>query len=192
MHPTLIAALELQSVLIGTGRPYCFIGGVALQRWGEPRFTKDADATVVTVFEFDEELIQILYSRFTSRIKDGPEFSRRSRVVLVRASNGVGLDVALGAFDFEVRCAQRAFEWNLEKGQKLRICTAEDLIVHKAFAGRDQDWADIRGVLLRQAITLNVSQIFQELGPLLVLKEDDSAMAKLKQLMRERGILSEK
>jgi len=190
MHPTLVAALELQSVLGETGRPYCIIGGVALQRWGEPRFTEDADATVVTRFEFDEEVIQILYSRFSARIDGGPEFSRHSRVVLVRASNGVGLDVALGAFDFEVRCAQRAFEWKLAEGQKLRICTAEDLIVHKAFAGRDQDWADIRGVLLRQANTLNVPQIFQELGPLLALKEDDSAITKLKQLMRERGILS--
>jgi len=188
MHPTLVAALELQSVLRESGRPYCIIGGVALQRWGEPRFTEDADATVVTVFEFDEELIQLLYSRFLARIDSGPEFSRQSRVVLVRASNGVGLDVALGAFDFEVRCAQRAFEWKLEEGQKLRICTAEDLIVHKAFAGRDQDWADIRGVLLRQSNTLNVPQIFQELGPLLALKEDDSALAKLQQMMRERGI----
>ncbi len=160
-----------------------------MQRWGEPRFTEDADATVVTLFEFDQEVIQILYSRFRSRINDGPEFSRQSRVVLVRASNGVGLDVALGTFDFEVRCAQRAFEWKLEKGTKLRICTAEDLVVHKAFAGRDQDWADIRGVLLRQADTLNTSQIFRELRPLLELKEDDSAMAKLEQLMRERGLL---
>jgi len=188
MHPTLVAALELQSVLRETGRPYCIIGGVALQRWGEPRFTEDADATVVTVFEFDEELIQILYSRFSARIDGGPEFSRQSRVVLVRASNGVGLYVALGAFDFEVRCAQRAFDWKLEEGEKLRVCTAEDLIVHKAFAGRDQDWADIRGVLLRQSNTLNVPQIFQELGPLLALKEDDSALAKLQQMMRERGI----
>lgn len=42
------AAAELQSRLAEIGLPFCFIGGIAVQRWGEPRLTVDADATVLT------------------------------------------------------------------------------------------------------------------------------------------------
>ncbi len=53
LHRVYAAALELQVVLQELGRPYCFIGGLALQRWGEPRMTVDADATVLTAFDHD-------------------------------------------------------------------------------------------------------------------------------------------
>ena len=42
------AALELQERLQEIGLPYCFIGGVAVQGWGEPRLTLDADASVLS------------------------------------------------------------------------------------------------------------------------------------------------
>jgi len=32
---------------------------------------------------------------------------------------------------------------------------AEDLVVMKSFAGRDQDWIDVRGILLKQGGTLD-------------------------------------
>lgn len=41
MKPLLAAAAEVQHFLRGAGEQFCFIGGIALQRWGEPRFTRD-------------------------------------------------------------------------------------------------------------------------------------------------------
>jgi hypothetical protein len=64
MNRVFVAALELQSALKDIGRPFCFIGGLALQRWGETRYTQDADATVICAFEFDEEVAQSLLLRF--------------------------------------------------------------------------------------------------------------------------------
>lgn len=29
---------------------FCFIGGLAVQHWGEPRFTRDVDMTLLTGF----------------------------------------------------------------------------------------------------------------------------------------------
>ena len=52
----------------------------------------------------------------------------------------------------------------------LRTCSAEDLVVLKAFAGRDVDWLDIGGVAVRQAGRLDERLIFRELEPLLELK----------------------
>jgi len=46
LGPVFDAALAAQAAGQKIGLPFCIIGGVALQRWGEPRFTKDwADVT---------------------------------------------------------------------------------------------------------------------------------------------------
>ena len=43
-------ALELQAFLLSRTWRFCFIGGLALQRWGEPRVTQDVDCTLLTGF----------------------------------------------------------------------------------------------------------------------------------------------
>ena len=37
------AAEEIQAFCQQRGWPFCFIGGVAVQRWAEPRLTQDVD-----------------------------------------------------------------------------------------------------------------------------------------------------
>lgn len=44
----LAAAGELQRFCERQGWRFCLIGGVAVQRWGEPRFTQDVDLTLLT------------------------------------------------------------------------------------------------------------------------------------------------
>ena len=50
-------------------------------------------------------------------------------------------------------------------GVSLLTCSAEDLIVLKAFADRDQDWLDIEGILFRQKGLLDWDYILTELTP---------------------------
>jgi hypothetical protein len=40
---------------------------------------------------------------------------------------------------------QRASRYHIAEHQALLTCSAEDLIVHKAFADRPQDWLDVAG-----------------------------------------------
>ena len=54
---------------------------------------------------------------------------------------------------------------------------------HKVFAGRDRDWADVEGILVRQHGKLDLSLARTELGPLLELKEQEEAMGKLETLI---------
>ena len=65
----------------------------------------------------------------------------------------------------------------------LTTCGAEDLIVLKAFAGRDKDWLDIEGIAVRQAGRLDEPLIWAELGPLLELKEAPDAAGRLRALL---------
>jgi hypothetical protein len=55
--------------------------------------------------------------------------------------------------------------------------------VHKAFAGRDHDWADIEGVLARQP-GLDVDQVLAELRPLLVAKDQLGDLDRLLAMLR--------
>lgn len=54
---------------------------------------------------------------------------------------------------------QFAVEFELEPGKAIRVCSAEDLIIHKAIAGRPQDVRDIEGIVYRQRDALDVATI---------------------------------
>lgn len=76
----------------------------------------------------------------------------------------------------------------LAPGVKLFTCSAEDLIVHKAFASRDRDWADMESVISVQRERLNLVQIRAELAPLAELKEDATIVPHLERILRTHGL----
>jgi hypothetical protein len=177
------AALEIQRFCEMHDFLFCVIGGVALQRWGENRNTNDADLTVITGFGDEERFVELFLGAFQPRIENAKAFALQNRVLLLVANNGVGLDVALGALEFEENAVARATRWQLDSDNALLTCSAEDLIVHKAFANRDQDWIDIKGILIRQQGNLNTPQILEELTPLVELKEDPAILDRLQPLL---------
>lgn len=97
MNEVIRAAAELQDVCEFERWRYCFIGGLAVQRWGEPRETVDVDLTLLTGFSGEMRFVSTLLERFEPRIDRAAEFARAKRVLLLKASSGVGLDIALGA-----------------------------------------------------------------------------------------------
>ena len=52
------------------GFAHCFIGGVALQAWGEPRVTRDVDVSVLIGFAEEERQIKALPDQFSPRIEE--------------------------------------------------------------------------------------------------------------------------
>ena len=142
-------ALELQQFCEERGWKFCLIGGLAVQHWGEPRFTKDVDMTLLTGFGGEEPYVDAWLAAFEPRIGDAKAFALANRVLLLRSRSGIGIDIALGALPFESDAIQRALLIELEPGAKLRLCSPEDLIVMKCFASRVQDWLDVRGILVR-------------------------------------------
>lgn len=67
MNDVIQAASELQAVCQSQDRQSCFIGGLALQRWGEPRETVDVDLTLLTGFGGEEPFIQTLLRHFEGK-----------------------------------------------------------------------------------------------------------------------------
>lgn len=101
MYEVIQSAAELQAVCQSQGWQFCFIGGLALQRWGEPRETTDADLSLLAGFGNEQPFIQILLQHFEGRIPDAAVFAQERRVLLLRSSKGVGLDVALAGLPYE-------------------------------------------------------------------------------------------
>lgn len=187
MNPLFAAALELQRFFEGRQWRFCFIGGLAVQRWGEPRLTLDVDCTLLTGFGQEAGYVDELLAAFTGRIENAREFALAHRVLLLYNFAKVPLDIALGAMPFEERCIERASSFDIGKEQKLLTCGAEDLIVFKAFAGRDRDWLDIETIILRQRNALDPSAIWRELLPLLELKGDADTQPRLQRLLTRTG-----
>jgi len=158
------AAWELHCLLVQLRVPYVITGGLALQHWGEPRLTQDVDVTVMLPPDNPLPVLERITSSFSPRLPDALDFARQHRVLLVRASNGIPLDISLGLPGYEEEVMKRTTVWEPEPGKALRLCSAEDLIIHKAIAGRPQDLRDIEGVIYRQGEALDSAYIHRWLA----------------------------
>lgn len=92
--------------------------------------------------------------------------------------------MALAALPFEELMVQRSSLFEYPPNIALRTCSAEDLIVLKAFASRGQDWVDVERIIVRQAGRLDWAYIHEHLSPLAELK---GAPEILKQLEERRA-----
>lgn len=181
MKQILEAAKEIQDFFEEKGWKFCFIGGISLQVWGIPRNTNDADITLITGIGSEEEFVRDILDRFQSRISVAPlEFFLPRRIVLINIG-GVGVDISLGALEFEELAVERATYHEFLPGIVLKVCSPEDLIVFKAFANRLKDWADIENVLSVQT-NLDWNYIGVHLSPLVELKEEPEILTTLKHL----------
>lgn len=183
MNPIFAAAQEIQDFCRARKWRFCIIGGLAVQRWGEPRFTRDVDLTLLTGFGNEPAFVDELLLGFRPRLADARDFALRNRVVLLLSAEGVPIDLALGAMPFEEAAVRRATSYRVAPGAELATCGAEDLVVFKAFAGRPKDWLDIEGIVTRQGASLDAKLVWRELRPLLELKEDAETEPRLRRLL---------
>ena len=178
---------SLQDALSKRRWPFCFIGGIALQQWGEPRVTRDVNVSVFTGFGGEAAVVDALLDLYGPRLSDARAFALRYRVLLLRTASGVEIDVALAGLPFEAELIARAVTVEFEKGVMLRICTAEDLLVLKAFADRPQDRADVIGIARRRGTDLDWTAVAARLTPLAKAKEAPDIVRRVQELQREFG-----
>jgi hypothetical protein len=164
------------------GFKFCFIGGITVQRWGQPRNTRDLDLTLLTGFGQEQPYIDAILNEYSPRRSDAHEFALLNRVLLIEDELGVPIDISLGAMPFEERAIVRSSSWSVQASASITTCSASDLIVHKAFAARQEDWIDVRGIIIRSADKLDWNLITDELTPLAELKGEPEILTRLEQL----------
>jgi len=177
------AAADLEAFLIERRWKYCFIGGIALQRWGQPRLTNDIDLTILAGFTDEAGYVDALLQQYDARVPGGREFALAHRVLLLQSPDGIPIDVALGGIDFEQRAVSRATRFEFVPGVCLLTCSGEDLIVLKAFANRPRDWADVETIITRQQGQLDLNYLFSQLEPLCQIKGAPEIVDRLERLI---------
>lgn len=183
MNPLFEATREICGYIRQQGWEFCIIGGLAVQQWGEPRTTLDVDITLVVPWGDEEEVVDELLSRFTSRLSDAREFALARRVLLLTAFNGKDVDVTFGALPFELEMVSRAKMLEFAPGVEAPCCSAEDLFIMKVFAGRPRDIIDAQSIVARQQ-RLDHVYIVSQLEALSELKEDPEIIRTAKQILK--------
>lgn len=181
MDDLIRAAREIQDKLEPTGYPFCFIGGLAVLQWGEPRLTRDLDLTVLAGWGKEETVIDTILSNIEPRMEDARTFALENRVLLLKTVAGIPVDLALGALPFEESATRRAHNISISN-IPLRLCSAEDLVVMKAFANRPRDWSDVEGILLRRKGRLDTAYIRDQLAGLAPAKPDENILQRLEEM----------
>lgn len=184
MNKVYEAAGEIQAILDSHGWRSCVIGALAVIRWGRKRTTVDADFSLLTGFGDEEKFLHKISLQIPGREPNEVDFALRARVYRGFASNGVPVDIGLAAFPIEERIISRAAPHDFAKGIVVRVCELHDLIVMKAFAGREQDWADLQYLVSWHRKTLDWSRIDGPLEELCQLAENFDSAPKLADLRR--------
>lgn len=125
---------------------YAVIGGIALSQWGVARYTFDVDLKVlVPNLDFDaaREMLRAAFPvRARVHVPENP-------FIVAVDIDGVIVDFLLTLPGYEEQIVERAVQRDLG-GWSAWICSAEDLIIQKAVAGRGKDWPDIESLLIEQ------------------------------------------
>lgn len=135
--------------------PYMVIGAMATLVWGSVRTTRDVDFKVNA--GDGRALLRACLSRFRLRTAEPDPFLAATHVipVIVNLKSGpISADLVLAGMPYEFSAIERAR--NIEIGARaVKVCTAEDLIIHKIISERARDLDDVRGIILRQGPSLD-------------------------------------
>lgn len=138
--------------------PFAVIGGIANAVRGEPRTTHDADLKVLVKDMTIAQFRALAEARFKPYRRPWLGRAESSLVISLEVAPDMVVDMLVGVLPYEEQTIRRAELIEIE-GLSLPVCTAEDLIIHKAIADRPKDWQDIEGILLRQCGKLDVAYV---------------------------------
>jgi len=180
------AAWQLHRFLTERNIPYVVIGGIAVQRWGEPRLTIDVDLAILLPAGGEEQRLRDIVATFPSRLKDVVAFALEHRVLPIDVPRASPADLSLALPGFEEEAIARAVSYDVGQGRIVRLCTAEDLVVYKCVAGRPQDVMDIEGVVARQGDSLDVAHIRRWVEEFAQITEDREVVARFERAWESR------
>lgn len=130
--------------------PYMIIGGQAVLLYGEPRLTRDIDITLGVGVE-KLPVIKDAARALGLSIEAEPidTFVRETMVFPARErTSGIRVDFVFSFSPYERQAIERANQVKFDD-TSVRFASLEDVVIHKAVAGRARDIEDIKSILLK-------------------------------------------
>ena len=148
MFEDLIARIARE--LRTAGLAYMIIGGQAVLLYGTPRMTKDIGITLgMDVGRLDSLLPALVAMGLETIPEDFRSFVEQTSVLPTREEgSGIRVDFIFSFTPYERQAIARATPVLLGR-TKVMFASAEDVIIHKIFAGRPRDLEDVRTILLK-------------------------------------------
>jgi hypothetical protein len=148
--------VRLADELEAKGIPFMLIGGQAVLLHGEPRLTQDVDVTMGVGPDRIGDLLGVCEALGLRPLPDDPRAFARETFVLPAADRATGLrvDLIFSTTSYEAQAIGRAVLVDLGT-RDVPFATAEDLVLHKLFAGRPRDLEDAAGVIRRKGPELD-------------------------------------
>ncbi len=140
------------------GFRYAVIGGLAVQHWGHPRFTRDVDLTLLVVPGQERQVASDLTEIFEPRYPDAVQFALENRVLLL-SIDGTDLDISFGIPGYEEEVVNNTSPLKIDQERAIHVCSLEDLIIHKAISGRPRDREDLEAVVIRNKHRVDVERV---------------------------------
>ena len=144
MNELIALAVEIQSFCVERGWKFCFIGGLVVQHWGEPRTTKDIDLWIRTDRENAKAVFQALTDfgapiagMTPDNFMDGTVFQMGQspeRIDILQQASGLDFDSAW----------EHRLEGFIDPETPALVISRDDLIRNKLASGREQDLLDVK------------------------------------------------
>ena len=81
--------------------------------------TREVDLTLLTGFGNEAPFLDALLSHYESRTADARKFSAQARVLLLKSTGGIGIDISLSVLPFEHLLVERATDFEFAPGLSL-------------------------------------------------------------------------
>jgi hypothetical protein len=179
------ALVSLQERLESANVPSALIGGLAVGAWGDPRLTRDIDLKILLRRDEGKRLLSLLGDDYRSLHADPESALRQNGIVFVLSPEGKRIDIALSDTSFDEELIARAQRVEILPNLKVRVCSAEDLIVLKIIAIRPKDQQDVVTIIQRQGNKLDDKYILKWLKDF-EKAIDDSTLVDTYQRLKKR------
>lgn len=152
---------------------YAVIGGVAVITYDYHRTTKDVDITVLCKLEDLDKIHDKFLKEYQSIYQESLNFFTTNFVLpLIDTVTKVKIDVAAGLTMFDDLIIKRKKRIKLGEVE-FYICTMEDLVIYKLFAGRHLDFGDVEMLLKRNKNLLDQKYLFETAEKFKELERED-------------------
>ncbi len=150
------------------GISHAVAGGLSLSFWARPRATFDVDLVLALPQDQAEQIAKQLGD--SGQFPFAPiviQFGDRSLIRVHRISTRpedkeiIVIDLLLYDAPFAAAIAANRRRQVIHDAGEFWFCSAEDLIIMKLIADRDQDQSDILAILRRRGLSLNLDYINQ-------------------------------
>ncbi len=130
--------------------PYMIIGGQAVLLYGEPRLTRDIDITLGTGIEGLQDILNIVKDMGLKVLPENVHSFVEKTMVLptLEQTSGIRIDFIFSFSPYEHQALRRAVKKRINNVY-VAFASAEDVIIHKLFAGRSRDIEDVKGIILK-------------------------------------------